>query len=83
VSSEAPAWDEPVYGGQFWINGDGAWNLPTSAYFMAGGGGQRTFVIPTHDMVVVRLGHFRGNAPGMPALNNALSNLMEAVPQTR
>jgi len=80
VSTPAPAWDEPVYGGLFWVNGTGEWNLPESAYFAAGGGGQRTFIVPTHDLVVVRLGHFRGSAPGMVALNEALALLMEAIP---
>ena len=28
VSTLAPAWKRPVYGGFFWINGDGDWNLP-------------------------------------------------------
>ncbi len=80
VSTPAPAWDEPVYGGLFWINGNGEWNLPPDAYFMAGGGGQRTFIVPSHDLVVVRLGHFRGDVPGRAALNRALALLMNAVP---
>ncbi len=81
VSTPAPAWTEPVYGGLFWINGTGEWNLPRDAYFMAGGGGQRTFVVPSHDLVVVRLGHFRGSGPGMRGLNQALGLLMEAIPK--
>jgi len=81
VSTPAPAWDEPVYGGLFWINGTGEWQLPRDAYFMAGGGGQRTFVVPGHDLVVVRMGHFRGADPGMAALNEALGLLMEAIPE--
>lgn len=80
VRTPAPAWDAPVYGGLFWINGDAAWNLPRTAYFAAGGGGQRTFVVPSHDLVVVRLGHFRGSEPGMAALNESLRLLMEAIP---
>ncbi len=83
VSTPAPAWTVPVYGGLFWINGTGEWNLPRDAYFMAGGGGQRTFVVPSRDLVVVRLGHFRGSGPGMRALNQALGLLMEAVPEVR
>ncbi|MFQ5538495.1 MAG: serine hydrolase domain-containing protein [Gemmatimonadota bacterium] len=79
VRTPAPAWKEPVYGGLFWVNGDSAWALPRDAYFMAGGGGQRAFIVPSHDLVVVRLGHFRGNTPGMAALNRALARLMEAV----
>lgn len=81
VRTPAPGWTTPVYGGLFWLNGDLAWNLPASAYFMAGGGGQRVFIVPTHDLVVVRLGHFRGDVPGMAALNRALAKLMEAVPE--
>ncbi len=80
VSTPAPAWDEPVYGGLFWINGTGEWNLPRSAYYMAGGGGQHTFVVPSRDLVVVRLGHFRGDEHGSRALNRALSLLMDAIP---
>src|SRR6266705_6408622 len=44
---------QPVYGGLFWVNGDGAWPIPKSAYFAKGAGGQRTVIIPTHDVVVV------------------------------
>ena len=31
--------------------------MPEDAYFMAGAGGQYAIIIPTHDLVVVRLGH--------------------------
>ena len=79
VSTPAPAWDRPVYGGFFWLNRTGTWNLPNDAYFMAGGGGQRTFIVPSLDLVVVRLGHFRGSARATPALNNALSQLVAAI----
>jgi CubicO group peptidase (beta-lactamase class C family) len=80
VSTPAPAWKQPVYGGLFWVNGDGAWNIPKSAYMANGAGGQRTFVIPTHDLVVVRMGHFRGDRAGMKALNLALAELMKGTP---
>jgi CubicO group peptidase (beta-lactamase class C family) len=79
VSTLAPAWKRPVYGGLFWINGDGAWNLPKDAYFMAGAGGQRVFIVPSHQLVVVRLGHFRGDAAGLKALNAALAELTAAI----
>lgn len=83
VRTPAPAWEEPVYGGLFWLNGDGAWNLPEDAYFMAGGGGQRVFIVPSQDLIVVRLGHFEGNEVGMAALNEALALLGDALPTTR
>jgi CubicO group peptidase (beta-lactamase class C family) len=80
VSTLAPAWKKPVYGGFFWINGDSAWNAPRTTYFAAGAGGQRVFIIPSHNIVVVRMGHFLGDRPGMKALNDALAELMRAVP---
>ncbi len=79
VSTPAPAWKQPNYGGLFWINGTGQWNLPRDAYFMAGAGGQWTFVIPSHQLVVVRMGHFRGAGPGQRALNAAFTQLLSAV----
>jgi CubicO group peptidase (beta-lactamase class C family) len=83
VSALAPAWKKPVYGAFFWVNGDSAWNAPRTTYFAAGAGGQRVFIIPSHDLVVVRMGHFRGDRPGMKALNAALAELMLAVPARR
>jgi CubicO group peptidase (beta-lactamase class C family) len=47
---------------------------------MAGAGGQFTFVIPSHDLVVVRLGHYRGAAWGTQAFARALRLLLDAVP---
>jgi CubicO group peptidase (beta-lactamase class C family) len=86
VSTLAPAWEadgRPVYGGFFWINGEGEFPVPKEAYYMAGAGGQYTFVIPSHDLVVVRLGHYKGADPGERGLKNALALLMEAVPGAR
>ena len=43
VSTLAPAWvadERPVYGGFFWINGDGDVPIPKEAYSMNGAGGQ-------------------------------------------
>ncbi len=84
VRTVAPAWKadgRPVYGGGFfWVNGDGADPVPRSAISMRGAGGQTTMVIPTHDLVVVRLGHYKGEAAGDRALNQALALLVDAVP---
>jgi CubicO group peptidase (beta-lactamase class C family) len=83
VSTLAPAWAadrRPVYGGFFWINGDGRFPVPPEAYFMAGAGGQFTLIIPSHDLVVARLGHFSGVALASQSLSTALALLLQAVP---
>jgi CubicO group peptidase (beta-lactamase class C family) len=83
VSTLAPAWvadGRPIYGGFFWINGDGAIPVPKDTYYMAGAGGQYTMIIPSHDLVVVRLGHFKGDEPGTKDFHKALALLLEAVP---
>jgi len=83
VSTLAPAWEadkRPIYGGFFWINGDGRFPVPKEAYYMLGAGGQTTLIIPSHDLVVVRLGHFKGAAAGGVSFRKALALLMEAVP---
>jgi CubicO group peptidase (beta-lactamase class C family) len=84
VSTLAPAWEadkRPVYGGFFWINGDGALPVPREAYYMSGAGGQTTLIVPSHDLVVVRLGHFKGSDAGEQSFARALALLMEAVPK--
>jgi CubicO group peptidase (beta-lactamase class C family) len=83
VRTLAPAWEadrRPIYGGFFWLNGENAFPVPKDAYYMAGAGGQTTLIIPSHDLVVVRLGHFKGNTPGGTAFKNSLALLMQAIP---
>jgi CubicO group peptidase (beta-lactamase class C family) len=84
VSTLAPAWEadgRPIYGGFFWLNGTGTFPVPRDAYYMAGAGGQTTLIVPSHDLVVVRLGHYKGAQAGGQALRRALELLMEAVPE--
>jgi CubicO group peptidase (beta-lactamase class C family) len=86
VSTLAPAWKadkRPIYGAFFWINGDSTMPVPRAAYYMSGAGGQTTLIIPSHDLVVVRLGHYRGASAGNSSFNKALALLMEAVPRRR
>ena len=86
VSTLAPAWEadkRPIYGGFFWINGDGRFPVPTEAFYMLGSGGQTTLIIPSYDLVVVRLGHYKGSKAGDKSFKQALALLMEAVPRRK
>ena len=86
VSTVAPAWEadkRPIYGGFFWINGDGGYPIPKQAFFMSGAGGQTTMIIASHDLVVVRMGHYKGEEAGDKSFKKALALLMEAVPERR
>ena len=64
VQSPAPAWDPPVYGGLFWLNpaddsgrGTRIPTLPPDAYNAAGAGDQRTYIIPSRELVIVVQSH--------------------------
>ena len=44
-------------------------------------GGQTVLIIPSHELVVVRTGHYKGEDAGDAAFKRALALLMEAVPK--
>ena len=84
VRTLAPAWvadGRPIYGGGFfWQNGDGADPIPKESYSMRGAGGQSTIIVPDRDLVIVRLGKYKGASVGDKAVNEAAALLMEAIP---
>lgn len=84
VKTLAPAWEadkRPIYGGFFWINGDGQFPVPKEAFYMSGAGGQTTLIIPSYDLVVVRMGHFKGAEAGEQSFKKSLTQLLQAVPR--
>ena len=87
VRTIAPAWladGRPVYGGGFfWVNGDGKEPLPTNAFAMLGAGGQSAWIVPSHGLVIVRIGKYRGEQAGEAALRKGTATLMAAVTRVR
>ncbi|MFN7916646.1 MAG: serine hydrolase [Vicinamibacterales bacterium] len=86
VGTLAPAWvadGRPQYGGLFWVNGDGAWPAPKDMYFMSGVGGQQVMIVPSHQLAVVRLGHYKGVSAAGRATRKAVGLLVEAVQPVR
>ena len=89
VNTPAPAWDEPEYGGQVWLNRSGKEpNLPEDAFWFGGYGLQRVIIVPSLDLVVVRMGHLRSmrgvaqgeKSPAEHCLSKALGLLRTALP---
>ena len=87
VRTLAPAWvadGRPVYGGGFfWINGDGREPLPKDAYAMIGVAGQSAWIVPSHDLVIVRIGKYRGEVAGEAARRRGTALLMQLVPLSK
>ncbi len=80
ASTPAPAWADSSYGAMTWVNARGVWPLPRDAFAFRGAGGQDTYVVPSLDLVVVRMGHFPGSRVGSQDLQRALALIAEAVP---
>ena len=81
VATPAPAWSDSAYGGMVWVNARGAWaNLPRDAFAFRGAGGQETVIVPSKQMVIVRMGHYPGARIGGQNFQQAQKLLMEAVP---
>ena len=73
VSSSAPG-SEDRYGGHFWLNkGKYLPDVPEDVYYADGFQGQRVFIIPSKDMVVVRMGLRNID------FNDFLKGIMESV----
>jgi CubicO group peptidase (beta-lactamase class C family) len=84
VDTIAPAWEadkRPIYGGLFWINGDDTFPAPRDSFYMAGVGGQYVLIVPSHQLAIVRLGHYKGADAGEKALKKAIEIILEAVPR--
>ena len=69
------AHSEGIYGGQFWLNADrnNFPDVPGDAYFCNGFQGQHVVIIPSYDLVVVRMGLAEGP---MFDLNKFLKELL-------
>jgi CubicO group peptidase (beta-lactamase class C family) len=82
VSTAAPADKSQGYGGLFWLNRGGAWKgVPADAFMASGHMGQYTMIIPSRDVVVVRLGPSPRNSGGY--FTDFVVRALSALPQGR
>ena len=78
VSTPAPANEDEAYGGLFWLNAGGDYDrIPRDAYWPSGFMGQSTVIIPSRDMVIVRLGPSPGGFAAY--LNKVVGDILDAV----
>ncbi|WP_420614965.1 serine hydrolase domain-containing protein [Candidatus Palauibacter sp.] len=74
ISTPAPGAELRDYGGLFWVNRGGALpRAPEDAFWAAGFMGQYTVIIPSYDLVIVRLGPSPGD------INAYLSDIVGEV----
>ena len=79
VSTPAPADKSRGYGGLFWLNRGGAWKgVPEDAFMASGHMGQFTMIIPSRNMVVVRMGPSPGDSTRYFA--DLVSRILQGVP---
>ncbi len=79
ISTPAPADAKEHYGGLFWLNRPSTMDqVPKDAYWSAGFMGQVTLIIPSRDVVVVRMGPSPGGF--YPYLNDAVGRILKALP---
>ena len=78
VSTPAPASAALDYGGQFWLNAGGQHDrIPQDAYWPSGFMGQNTVIIPSRDVVIVRLGPSPG--AGGAYMNEYVGRVLDAI----
>jgi CubicO group peptidase (beta-lactamase class C family) len=78
----AKAWaHDPYYGGFFLTNATGLIpEMPRDTFWMSGGGRQRVMIVPSKELVFVRLGHMIGVAFGAEAtMNRAFGEICDAI----
>jgi CubicO group peptidase (beta-lactamase class C family) len=75
TSPSQPYW--PSYGYGFWTNATGEWldGAPRDLFVLAGYGGNRCYVVPSEDLVVVRV----GNGPEVGAEAALLGDVLAAI----
>ena len=75
----APAWKNREYGAQMWLNSMDELALPSDTFYFAGGGGQYVLVVPSADLVIVRMGHTRGWEGAKAKVNTMLKGITAAL----
>ncbi|MBI4471596.1 MAG: serine hydrolase, partial [Acidobacteria bacterium] len=83
ISTAAPADPSATYGGLWWVNRKKSMrSLPDDLFYANGARGQRTFVIPSHNVVIVRMGYSDEGGFG-PHMEKVVATVLSAIPPRR
>jgi CubicO group peptidase (beta-lactamase class C family) len=79
VRTPAPAWKPPDYGALFWLDGEHEMPLPPDVFLMAGVGLNNTFIVPSRELVIVRMGHTLGGRAFVKIRAEMLKGIVGAI----
>jgi CubicO group peptidase (beta-lactamase class C family) len=79
MGTPAPGYPDAAYGGAVWLNTHGYYDVPRDALVMSGAGDQVVVVLPTSEVVIVRMGHLAKSRAAFATFNAALREIVTAV----
>jgi CubicO group peptidase (beta-lactamase class C family) len=79
VRTPAPAWKPPDYGAGFWLDGEHEMSLPPDVFFMEGLGLNTAYVVPSRQLVIVRMGHAFGGRAYAKTYDQVLKGIVGAL----
>jgi CubicO group peptidase (beta-lactamase class C family) len=79
VRTPAPAWKPPDYAAGFWLDGEHETSLPPDVFFMLGVGKNSAYVVPSRQLVIVRMGHALGGRAYAKTYDQVLKGITGAL----
>ncbi len=79
VRAPAPGWKPADYGAGFWLDGEHEVSLPPDVFFMEGLGLNATYIVPSRQLVIVRMGHVLGGRVYSKTYNQVLKGIVGAL----
>ena len=79
VRTPAPAWKPPDYGAGFWLNDEPELRLPPDVFSMEGFGQNTGNIVPSRQLVIVRMGHLLGGRAYAKTQGEVLKGILAAL----
>jgi len=82
VRTPAPAWKPADYGAGFWLDGEHKLPLPPDVFSMVGVGRNVAYVVPSRQLVIVRMGYALGGSAYGKSRDQVLKGILGALGPT-